>query len=103
MLRLTRLRFSYFELFGQVGGPLAPDGGRHLLALLLGGKDALLVGGVAVVGLVVLFADVLALVHGLRVTEDAEAEGRRGEGNGCSASLSAVPRLGDHTTGKGRQ
>ena len=70
---LTRLRFSYFELFGQVGGPLAPDGGRHLLALLLGGKDALLV--VAVVAVAVLFADVLvALVHGLRVTEDAEAE-----------------------------
>ena len=77
-LRLTR-RFSYLELFCQVGRPLAPHGGRHLLALLLGGKDAVLVNGAVAVVVVVLFADVLvALVHGLRVTEDAEAEEKEG-------------------------
>ena len=78
----------YLEFLGQVGRPLAPHGGRHLLALLLGGgEDALLVDGaaVAVVVYVLLLADVLVAlvaVHGLRVTEDAEAEREDKEGNG---------------------
>ena len=68
---VTRLEF-----FCEVCGPLAPDCGGHLLALLFRvGEDggALLV--VRFLVKVVLLADVLvALVHGLRVTEDPEAE-----------------------------
>ena len=63
------------ELLCEVCWPLAPNCGGHLLALLFCvGEDG---GALLVVRFLVevLLADVLvALVHGLRVTEDPEAE-----------------------------